>query len=144
MSECLMTADLLGTSPQNVLRVGISDKCYEPGHPLSAAVRHSVQPASDAILHELQHPGFTFRKKISPDEPAACGAITNIRFHSKRADKQRASLATRYTYPRRSRDYSIRRVTAGSIRIIRNVGKKIAAVATTAMTMGTAVRVSGA
>ena len=139
-----MTADLLGTSPQNVLRVRISDKCYEPGHPLSAAVRHSVQPASDAILHELQHPGFTFRKKISPDEPAACGAITNIRFHSKRADKQRASLATRYTYPRRSRDYSIRRVTAGSIRIIRNVGKKIAAVATTAMTMGTAVRVSGA
>ena len=86
-----MTADLLGTSPQNVLRVGISDKCYEPGHPLSAAVRHSVQPAIDAILHELQHPGFTFRKKISPDEPAVCGAITNIRFHSKRADKQRAS-----------------------------------------------------
>ena len=139
-----MTADLLGTSPQNVLRVGISDKCYEPGHPLSAAVRHSVQPASDAILHELQHPGFTFRKKISPDEPAVWGAITNIRFHSKRANKQRASLAFRYTYPRRSRDYSIRRVTAGSIRIIRNVGKKIAAVATTAMTMGTAVRVSGA
>lgn len=138
-----MTADMLGASPQNVLRVGISGKCYEPGHPLSAAVHHSVQPAIDAILHELQRPGFTFRKKISPDEPAVCGAITNIRFHSKRADKQRASLASRYTYPRRSRDYSIRRVTAGSIRVIRNVGKKIAAVATTAMTMGTAVRVSG-
>ena len=138
-----MTADTLDASPQNVLLVGISGKCYEPGHPLSAAVRHSVQPAIDAILHELQHPGFTFRKKISPDEPAVWGAITNIRFHSKRANKQRASLAFRYTYPRRSRDYSIRRVTAGSIRIIRNVGKKIAAVATTAMTMGTAVRVSG-
>jgi hypothetical protein len=134
-----MTADMLGASPQNVLLVGISGKCYELGHPLSAAVRHSVQPAID----ELQRLGFTFRKKISPDERAVCGAITNIRFHSKRADKQRASLASRYTYPRRSRDYSIRRVTAGSIRIIRNVGKKIAAVATTAMTMGTAVRVSG-
>jgi len=58
-----------------------------PAIPLSAAVRHSVQPATDAILHELQHPGFTFRKKISPDEPAVWGAITNIRFHSKRADK---------------------------------------------------------
>ena len=111
MSECLMTADMLGASPQNVLLVGISGKCYEPGHPLNAAVRHSVQPAIDALLHESQRPGFTFRKKISPHEPAVCGAITNIRFHSKRADKQRASLASRSTYPRRFRDYSIRKAS---------------------------------
>ena len=64
-----MSADMLGASPPNLLLVGISGKCYEPGHPLSAAVRHSVQPAIDAILHELQRLGFTFRKKISPDEP---------------------------------------------------------------------------
>ena len=39
--------------------------------------------------------------------------------------------------------YSILRVTAGSIRVIRNVGKKLAATAMIAMTTGTAIRVSG-
>ena len=99
-----MTADLLGTSPQNVLRVGISDKCYEPGHPLSAAVRHSVQPAIDAILHELQRLGFTFRKKISPDEPLFVersrifGSTRNARINNERrshpAIRTRAAPAT--------------------------------------------------
>jgi hypothetical protein len=36
---------------------------------LSAAVRQSVGAAMDAILQELQRLGFTFRKKLSPDEP---------------------------------------------------------------------------
>jgi hydrogenase maturation protease len=70
LSECLMTASMLGTMPQNVLLVGIAGKCYEPGHPLSAAVRQSVGPAMEAILGELRRLGFTFRKKLSPDEPA--------------------------------------------------------------------------
>jgi hypothetical protein len=33
------------------------------------AVRQSVEPALDAILQELQRLGFSFRKKVSPDEP---------------------------------------------------------------------------
>ncbi len=69
LAECLMTAEMLGAMPQNVLLVGIAGKCFEPGHPLSAAVRQSVGPAIDAILHELQRLGFKSQKKVSPDEP---------------------------------------------------------------------------
>jgi hydrogenase maturation protease len=69
LAECLMTASMLGAMPQNVLLVGIAGKCYEPGHPLSAAVRQSVGPAIEAVLQELQRLGFKFQKKVSPDEP---------------------------------------------------------------------------
>lgn len=69
LSECLMTADMLGASPQNVLLVGIAGKCYEPGQPLSAAVRQSVGAAIEATLQELQRLDYTFRKKLAPDEP---------------------------------------------------------------------------
>lgn len=69
LSECLMTAKMLGAMPEHVLLVGIAGECYEPGNPLSMAVRQSVEPALDAILQELQRLGFSFRKKVSPDEP---------------------------------------------------------------------------
>jgi hydrogenase maturation protease len=69
LAECLMTAEMLGAMPQNVLLVGIAGKCYEPGHPLSAAVGQSVGAAIDAILQELQRLGFNYQKKVSPDEP---------------------------------------------------------------------------
>jgi hydrogenase maturation protease len=69
LSECLMTAEMLGAMPEHVLLVGIAGECYEPGNPLSMAVRQSVEPALDAILQELQRLGFSFRKKVSPDEP---------------------------------------------------------------------------
>jgi hydrogenase maturation protease len=69
LSECLLTAEMLGAMPQNVLLVGITGKCYEPGDPLSAAVRQSVEPAIDAIRQELRRQGFAFQKKLSPDEP---------------------------------------------------------------------------
>ncbi len=69
LAECLMTASMLGAMPEHVLLVGISGKCYEPGEPLSAAVRQSMGPAIDAILQELKRLGFKYQKKIAPDEP---------------------------------------------------------------------------
>ncbi len=69
LSECLMTAAMLGASPEHVLLVGIVGKSYEPGGPLSAAVRESVPLAIDAILEELQRLGFAFRKKPAADDP---------------------------------------------------------------------------
>lgn len=69
LSECLMTAAMLGASPQHVLLVGIVGKSYEPGDPLSAPVRESVGGAIKAILQELQRLGFAFRSKPTPDEP---------------------------------------------------------------------------
>jgi hypothetical protein len=60
---------MLVATPQHVLLARISGKCYEPGHPLSTAVRQSVERAIDAILQELQRLGFKFQKKASPDQP---------------------------------------------------------------------------
>jgi hydrogenase maturation protease len=69
LSECLMTAAMLGAMPQHVLLVGIAGKCYEPGQPLSDAVLRSVEPAISAILQELQRLGYPFQKKLAADEP---------------------------------------------------------------------------
>ncbi len=70
LSECLMTADMLGAMPEHVLLVGIAGKCYEPGQPMSAGVRESVGQAIDAILEELWRLGYDVQKKLFPNEPA--------------------------------------------------------------------------
>jgi hydrogenase maturation protease len=70
LSECLMTTEMLGASPEHVLLVGIVGATYEPCEPMSVAVRDAVQPAMEAILHELQQLDYSFQKKIVPDAPA--------------------------------------------------------------------------
>lgn len=69
LSECLMTAEMLGASPENVLLVGIVGECYDPGCPLTKAVAQSVGPAIGAILRELERLGFSFQKRLLPQEP---------------------------------------------------------------------------
>ena len=69
LSECLMAAEMLGAGPQNVLLVGVVGESYEPGGPLSEPVRHSVQRAIEAVLRELERLGFTYEKRLVPDEP---------------------------------------------------------------------------
>ena len=68
LSECLMTADMLGASPKTVLLVGVVGKNYESGLELSARVCCAVEPAVNAILDELKHSGFACEKKSSPSE----------------------------------------------------------------------------
>ena len=70
LSECLLTAEMLGASPKNLLLVGIAGKSYEPGLPLSAGVRQSVQSAVNAVLEELRRLGFEYEKREFPIEPA--------------------------------------------------------------------------
>lgn len=70
LSECLMTADLLGASPEHVLLVGIVGESYEPGQPLSPSVRDAAQKAVEPILDELQVLGYCFHKKRTPEAPA--------------------------------------------------------------------------
>lgn len=70
LTECLMTAEMVGAMPEHVLLVGIAGKCYEPGHPLTAAVRDSAQSAINAVLMELKRLGFAYIEKSSPDKPA--------------------------------------------------------------------------
>jgi hydrogenase maturation protease len=70
LSECLMTADLLGASPEHVLLVGVVGKCYEPGSSLSPAVSQSVGQAIEAIVAELKRLGFEVEKRLVPNEPS--------------------------------------------------------------------------
>jgi len=69
LSECLLTAEMLGATPQNVLLVGIAGESYEPGCPLSAAVRQSLGQAIDAILSELDRLAVNYHKRRSPLPP---------------------------------------------------------------------------
>ena len=69
LSECLMTADMLGASPEHVLLVGISGACYEPGERLSQAVCNAVPKAIAEILQELLKLGYFVQRKNCPDSP---------------------------------------------------------------------------
>jgi hydrogenase maturation protease len=69
LSECLLTAEMLGASPEHVLLVGIVGECYEPGSPLRESVRRSIEPAIEAVLRELQRLGYSFQRKAVPDAP---------------------------------------------------------------------------
>jgi len=69
LSECLMTADMLGASPQQVLLVGIVGSSYEPGCPLSKPVMDAVGQAIDVIVRELRALGYSCHKKDVPDAP---------------------------------------------------------------------------
>jgi len=69
LSECLMMADMLGTSPRSVLLIGIVGERYEGGEPLTTAVRGSVQHAIAAILAELKRLGVGLQRRavVIPD-----------------------------------------------------------------------------
>jgi hydrogenase maturation protease len=69
LSECLMTAEMLGASPENVLLVGIVGESYEPGQPLSEKVSQSVEKAIEAVLAELQRMGHRAEKKTLTSDP---------------------------------------------------------------------------
>ena len=85
LSECLLTAEMLGASPEQVLLVGIVGKTYEPGEPMSAAVRESVKDAVQAILDELQRLGFSFEKKSSATE---AGIWWGENYHAERVESR--------------------------------------------------------
>jgi hydrogenase maturation protease len=68
VSECLLAAEMLGKSPDNVLLVGVVGECFDPGEPLSEAVRGAVDKVIGAVLGELWRLGVTVdRKASSPD-----------------------------------------------------------------------------
>jgi len=69
LSECLMTAEMLGASPEQVVLVGIVGENFEPGRPLSASVAASVEKAIALILHEVEGLGYCVRQKLRPDTP---------------------------------------------------------------------------
>ena len=83
LSECLLTAEMLGASPEQVLLVGIVGSTYEPGEPMSPPVRQCVEEAIQAILQELRRLGFSFEKKISATE---AGIWWGENYHAERIE----------------------------------------------------------
>ena len=69
LSECLMTADMLGKSPEHVLLVGIVGQSYESGRPLSPSLEKATDQAIEAILQELRKLGYSYQKKCAPEHP---------------------------------------------------------------------------
>lgn len=83
LSECLLTAEMLGSSPEQVLLVGIVGANYEPGETMSLPVRASVEGAIQAILEELRRLGFSFEKKRSATE---AGIWWDENYHAERVE----------------------------------------------------------
>lgn len=66
LSECLLAAEMLGASPENVLLVGIVSEGFEPGRALSEPVQRAVDNVIYVVLEELTKQGFEFRKRTQP------------------------------------------------------------------------------
>ena len=65
LSECLMTVEMLGSSPKALLLVGIVGECFEPGRPLSHTIQQAAGKAIDAILVHLEQLGVQYEKSVS-------------------------------------------------------------------------------
>ncbi len=64
--DTLLSAELFGVAPANLLLVGIAAESYEPGCSLSKPVEASLDPAIAEILHELDRNGVGYRLREHP------------------------------------------------------------------------------
>ncbi len=65
LSECLMTAEMLGASPRDLLLVGIVGESFETGRPLSHAIQQAAGKAMDAILAHLDRLSVPYERQFS-------------------------------------------------------------------------------
>jgi hydrogenase maturation protease len=71
VSECLLTADMLGASPDNAWLIGVVGASFEPGRPLSPTVRGALWKVVDAVGYELKRLGVKFEKRLQADDLGA-------------------------------------------------------------------------
>jgi hydrogenase maturation protease len=69
LTETLLTLDLLGAAPAELLLVAVVGHSYEMGCNLSQSVQFSVNSAIAEILRELARLGIRFEPKQSAAEP---------------------------------------------------------------------------
>jgi hydrogenase maturation protease len=70
LGESLLTADLMGICPKELLLVGITGLSYDAGCKLSPAVSDAVDLAIDVVRAELRRldvPYFPAKKQVRPD-----------------------------------------------------------------------------
>jgi hydrogenase maturation protease len=64
--DALLSAELFGVAPADVLLVGINGASYEPSCSLSQPVKASLEEAIAEILHELDRLGVEYRRREYP------------------------------------------------------------------------------
>ncbi len=69
LTESLFAADMLGSSPADVLLVGVTGESYDPGCALSPDVSKSVERVLRAIVEELDGLGIQVRQKSHHSDP---------------------------------------------------------------------------
>lgn len=69
LSECLLTAEMLGATPEHVLLVGAVGERFEPGCPLSTVIRQSIDKVIGEVLGELWCFGCKAEKQRFDEEP---------------------------------------------------------------------------
>ncbi len=69
LKETLLTLDLAGEGPREVVLVGVVPERLDTGPGLSPRVREAVEPAVRAVLEELERLGAPASPKESPGEP---------------------------------------------------------------------------
>jgi hydrogenase maturation protease len=68
--EALLTFDLIGAAPEQLLLIGVVGQSHEMGHRMSDPVRMSVQTVGAAVLDELRrlHVSFKARQSCIPPD----------------------------------------------------------------------------
>ena len=69
LGESLLTADLMGICPKELLLVGITGRTYDAGCELSAEVRNTVDLAIDVVRAELRRLGVPCSLATNQAEP---------------------------------------------------------------------------
>ncbi|MGA7077131.1 MAG: hydrogenase maturation protease [Terriglobales bacterium] len=67
--DALLSAELFGVAPADVLLVGIEGESFEPVCDLSKSVKASVEQAIAEVLRELDRLGVEYRCREHPAEP---------------------------------------------------------------------------
>ena len=70
LSECLMSAEMLGAGPEHVLLVGVVGESLEPGCRMTTAVETAAERAIQAILAELARLDVPYETRRSTLPPA--------------------------------------------------------------------------
>jgi hydrogenase maturation protease len=66
LSECLLTAEMLGEIPEQVLLIGAVGKSFEPGQALSSSLSASVGKVINAVMSELKALEVSFTPRCCP------------------------------------------------------------------------------
>jgi hydrogenase maturation protease len=68
LTETLLTVDMLGLSPKELVLVGVVGQSYETDCDLTESVREAVDAAINAVLCELDGWGVSYQPKLSAAE----------------------------------------------------------------------------